>query len=621
MKKIVALGAIAALAGGMIFADEPAIDMKVAEFNGNATVKWGMDLDAGQHGFENSTGDTNLKVNLWNEGTKATEGDGVWGEVEIKGKSLAIKNKEFDGDGNVSLEKALIHLGDKAYIGIKSGDTQVGEYKFSGAIRSADNDNAKWLTNVGPADYSQGIVIGYGDDNFGVDVDIRSYFNDAEGKETHTHYTSAYGIAAEAKLKDSNEFVSGLGVDAGVAYNFADKFSKKAVKDDDDKNGLGSKENFFGFDMTPIFEAMLGPIDNSDKQKAYDDAKKAYEDTKKDVDDGKKTITDLATASNAYAAAKAALDEAVEASAYPAAPAKNAHTLGYSFNAAYKLAIDDTYYVKPAVGFTGTQTTADVELFGETESVSANSNTLVAGVLFGWGETKDSDAGVYFLSDGDQTKKVTPGISVVAAIPLAKTFKAKDSTVTVNDKYSAIIVPSIYTGDLVENLKFAAYSEIGLLKWVEDDKVQEKSGDNVTVNGRAADKDRTLALAAAAGVSYDIKSDDLTITPKAGIRYANTAYVENGLNKVSPLSNKPLFEAGYTKMGLEQKANDKKDTKNFFNLKAGLDVNGLIANTTLFAEYSSANLLNDQDYSNDADDAVRYNVKNGTFNIGAKIHF
>ena len=110
MKKIVALGAIAALAGGMIFADEPAIDMKVAEFNGNATVKWGMDLDAGQHGFENSTGDTNLKVNLWNEGSKATEGDGIWGEVKITGKGLAIKNKAFDGDGNVELNEAKINL-------------------------------------------------------------------------------------------------------------------------------------------------------------------------------------------------------------------------------------------------------------------------------------------------------------------------------------------------------------------------------------------------------------------------------------------------------------------------------------------------------------------------------
>ena len=620
MKKIVALGAIAALAGGMIFADEPAIDMKVAEFNGNATVKWGMDLDAGQHGFDNSTGDTNLKVNLWNEGTKATEGDGIWGEIEIKGKGLTVKNGAFDGDGTVSVEKALIHLGDKAYIGIKSGDTQVGAYKFDGAIRSADNDNAKWLSDVGPANFTQGIVLGYGDDNFGIDVDFRSYYNDAEGKETHTHYTSAYGIAAEAKLKDSNEFVSGLALDAGVAYNLTDKWSSKAAKDDDDKNGLGNKENFFGFDMTPIFKALIPATDLSGLQKAYDDAKKTYEDTKKDVDDGKKTIADLATASNAYATAKANLDTAVKASAYPSVPAKNAHTLGYSFNAGYKFEIDDTYYVKPAVGFTGTMATADVEIEGETESVSSNSNSIVAGVLFGWGANADANAGVPFL-DGDGAKKVTPGISVVAAIPLPTTYKTKDGTLTYNDKYSAIIVPSVYLGDLVENLKFGAYSEIGLLKFFDEDKRKEESGDDITVKGSAEHKDRTMALALAAGVAYDIKSDDLTITPKAGIRYANTAYTENGMNGISPLSNNKLFEAGYTKMGLEQKANDKKDTKNFFNLKAGVDVNGLIANTTLFAEYASANLLNDQDYSNDADNAVRYNVKNGTFNIGAKIHF
>ena len=66
-------------------------------------------------------------------------------------------------------------------------------------------------------------------------------------------------------------------------------------------------------------------------------------------------------------------------------------------------------------------------------------------------------------------------------------------------------------------------------------------------------------MAVAAGVAYDIKSDDLTITPKAGIRYANTAYTENGVNGISPLSNKPLFETGYGKMGLPGKAKDDDD--------------------------------------------------------------
>ena len=646
MKKIVALGAIAALAGGMIFADEPAIDMKVAEFNGNATVKWGMDLDAGQHGFDNSTGDLNLKVNLWNEGSKATEGDGVWGEVKITGKSLAIKNKEYDGDGNVELNTATIHLGDKAYIGIKSGDTQVGEYKFDGAIRSADSDHAKWLTNVGPEKFSQGIVLGYGDDNFGVDVDLRSYYDDDADKGTNTKYTSAYGIAAEAKLKDSNEFVSGLAVDAGVAYNISENYF---IKGNDKSNGAMS-DKYFSLDMEAIEKAAFGYVEPEKeeadpyahvkndlgvdvtavnnaldtlkaKQTAYD-ADKTSETAYDELEDAK---TALETAQKAYdkAIAKATATKAPA----PVVEKKRAdevklHTLGYSFNAAYKFDIDDTYYVKPQVGLTGSVITAAGE-----KKTTINSNTLVAGVLFGWGANEDANAGVPFL-DGDGAKNVTPGISVVAAIPLASSIDYDGEKSNGHNRIQALIIPSVYSGKLVDNLKFAAYSEMALLRgYTEDD--EHNSYDYAVTDADDPEKtSRTFGLAAAAGFSYDIKSDDLTITPKAGIRYANSAYVQNKIGKMAPLSSDALFEEGYGKMGLAGKAKDNGDNDNYFNLKAGVDVNGLVDNTTLFVEYASANLLNDNDYSDKAvgknaygETNKFYNIKNGTFNIGAKIHF
>ena len=114
----------------------------------------------------------------------------------------------------------------------------------------------------------------------------------------------------------------------------------------------------------------------------------------------------------------------------------------------------------------------------------------------------------------------------------------------------------------------------------------------------------------------------MSCTPKAGIRYANTAYVQNKIGKMAPLSSNALFETGYGKMGVGQKAKDNGDNDNYFNLKAGVDVNGLIANTTLFAEYTSANLLNDNEYKDVVGNTQKmYNVKLGTFNIGAKIHF
>ena len=271
---------------------------------------------------------------------------------------------------------------------------------------------------------------------------------------------------------------------------------------------------------------------------------------------------------------------------------------------------------------TGTNVTAKAD----GGSATVNSNNLVAGVLFGWGETKDANAGVYFLNDDDQTKKVTPGISVIAAIPLATKATIKDdndtTTATVTNKVKALIVPSVYLGDLVENLKLAAYSELALLNYTDEPFDHNDDYTDLKYIDVAANKDRTFALAFAAGLAYDVKVDDITVTPKAGLRYANAAYVENGINKIAPLSNKPLFEAGYGKMGVAGK--DSEGNNNYFNLKLGCDVAGLINNTTFFAEYSSANLLNDNEYTAKGayDEVIKYyNIKNGTFDVGCKISF
>ena len=85
-------------------------------------------------------------------------------------------------------------------------------------------------------------------------------------------------------------------------------------------------------------------------------------------------------------------------------------------------------------------------------------------------------------------------------------------------------------------------------------------------------------------------------------------------------------------MGLPGKAKDNGDNENYFNLKAGVDVKGFIPNTTIFAEYASANLLNDDDaYTDPAEGKAGknkyeevnkfYDIKNGTFNVGCKISF
>ena len=84
MKKALSVFLMLALVGS-VFAAEPVADVNIAEFKGDASVQWGVDLDSGKTGFKNSASVT-LKLNLLNEGSKSTTGDGVWGELVIKTK-------------------------------------------------------------------------------------------------------------------------------------------------------------------------------------------------------------------------------------------------------------------------------------------------------------------------------------------------------------------------------------------------------------------------------------------------------------------------------------------------------------------------------------------------------
>ena len=505
MKKIVGMGAAVALAASM-FAAEPVANPQVLEFKGNASVEWGVDLDAGKTGFKNAQ-EASIKVKLFDGGDKATSGSGVWAELKIVAdtKDNEYKNEQ-EGSVNIKAPKvdtAKIHF-NNFYVGIQKGDTETGEFKPQAAIVS---DKA-WLGNVGPADFTQGLVFGYDDSNINAGVDFRSF------EHTSTQYTNAYAIAAEATMKDANEWVEGLEVKGGVSYNLSKNYYEKA------DNNLAVKK---------FANSVEGSI------------------------------------------------------------------LGYSGSVAYKVALDDKYYIKPMAGIVG-----DV-LSGELGTVDylRNRNEFVASVLFGWGAQVNANAGVPFL-DGDDAKKVTPGVSVVFTMPLPikETMDSKDKSTYVRD--IAKIVPSIYSGDIFDGLKFGAYSEIILMR-------DEAEFGSDYMKNACADKDRATAIAIAAGASYDVKAGDVTITTKAGARYANKAYVENSfINKDKDGKEVGLFkDLGYAK-----------DDEGYLNLKIGADINGLLDNTTFFVNYTSANLLNETDYADDY-----YAVKAGTLNVGAKIHF
>ena len=138
----------------------------------------------------------------------------------------------------------------------------------------------------------------------------------------------------------------------------------------------------------------------------------------------------------------------------------------------------------------------------------------------------------------------------------------------------------------------------------------------------------------AATFAYDIKADDVTITPKAGFRFANAAYVENGISNYAMFKENAVFTGmGNQTVKMEgEKAGHL--AGDFLNIKAGIDVDGAIPNTKFFAEYASANLLNKTDYSEgkikvmgtEIDNPMYnekgwYNIKLGTLNVGCTIHF
>lgn len=569
MKKALGVFLMTAMAFGA-FAEEPVADVNIAEFSGNAAVQWGVDLDSGTTGFKNSY-EVNLKLNLLNNGTKSTTGDGVWGELVLKteedtfigwenGDDSAEKGDNYisantglmdrsnGADGfnlKVYVDVAKIHIG-SAYIGIKRGDTQTGELKMDAAIRSADDDRGIWLTDVGPKDYSEGIVAGFENDVTKVDLDVRSWTElDTNGKPTY-QYTNDYALALEGELKGDGIGVKGLSVKAGVSYDFA-----------------------------------------KERQEGFSSVKKTAK--------GSLNLNELMNSSD--------ID--------PRSANVDQHILGYSASVGYKYDLNDTFFVRPQIGFTGS--TGFFSDSVESVDVNINKTTLdmAAGLLFGWGEIgQDMDAGVYFLNN-DDAKKVTPGVGVVVDIPLpgSANFSAKGKGTEMTGKYSwsetvaARIVPSLYSGELIPGLTAAAYADIIVQK-------DGSSTSSTTTNGRTTSKSTTTKnnsdapIAVAFGVKYAIPVGEMTITPQAGVRFMNSEYKAVNVGENANL----LFTNEHNNYGEALTGDD------YLNLKLGVDVAGLIDNTTLSVTWTTRNIINETKKTDTT------NVgKFGTIDLKAKI--
>ena len=545
-------------------------------------MQWGVDLDAGKTGFKNAY-EVVFKLNLLNNGTKSTTGDGVWGELVLKTdgdsfvgwKNTAFSDGAFganEGMGKdlswkVFVDTAKVHFG-PAYIGIKSGDTQTGELKMDAAVRSADNDNAKWLNNVGPADYTQGIVAGYSHDMFNVAADVRSYFPAAKvwsvtwvkgspivDGRTSPAYFGDKDSADDFKAKvDAMQTAMGETTDAVVigGDNGTDWFGKG-----------NQYSNAYAFALEGEFTGVENLSVKAGVSYNFNDG--FYADAAKDV--------------------KTSLN----------------NTLGYSASAGYKLALNDTYYIRPQLGFTGSTVFGKRENGSDKIDTTLTNMSMAAGILFGWGDIGvDANAGVPFLDDDDQTKKVSPGVGVVVSVPLPTLYSESDGDLTYTGNQVVRIMPSFFSGEIVPNLTAAAFADIVMMR----DSVLTVKSDDATTEFKHAPANKDVAMAVAFGAKYAIATGDMTITPNVGVRFMNDSYLDNGIT----LLNTPFGEVD------RNQQRDNKNNDNVMNLKAGVDVTGLIDNTTLSVIYDSRNLLNSTDYKDDNNPA-----KLGTLNFKVKI--
>ena len=170
-----------------------------------------------------------MKLNLLNNGTKSTTGDGVWGE-------LVLKTEE------------------DTFIGWINGDDspEVGDEYFTankGLMGSGRNFGLKVYVDVakihiGPAKYSEGIILGVDTKVAKVDLDLRSYAAGAgkhQGSRGSYQYTGAYAAALEAELKGEGIGLDGFSAKIGTSFNFAKNY--QANKEAADKIDLPTNEH------------------------------------------------------------------------------------------------------------------------------------------------------------------------------------------------------------------------------------------------------------------------------------------------------------------------------------------------------------------------------------------
>ncbi|MBR5033642.1 MAG: hypothetical protein IKX70_08290 [Treponema sp.] len=230
MKKIVGIIAALALAGS-VFAGEPSVSPVILDFTGNASLDWIANLDAETIGMKN-TYEAKFKVAFISEGTKATTGEGLWGELEIK-EGKDEQEATYKNDGGVetktpksgtavaapSVEKAIIHFVDDdfyASMDIKGPDLGLGGGDLFLATKSKTSYPSTSVTLTG----AQGFKI-----NFGMKDLFDANFSFADDGEDVMERKD-FGFKFDATLKA----VENLEIYGGVAYTSEEEKVAMAAK-------------------------------------------------------------------------------------------------------------------------------------------------------------------------------------------------------------------------------------------------------------------------------------------------------------------------------------------------------------------------------------------------------
>lgn len=198
------------------FADEPATNLSVAEFKGEASLEWKTDLDAKTNGFENAA-KAEIKINLFDGGDKATTGDGVWGELKIvtdKDGHASVSGNPSDAVSGtiaavpmiVKVDTAKIHFVDGDF-GVALNIAKPGLGLGEGCVTTATGYEVK-NAGVNPDDK---LVNGF-------KVEVTSSIADANltvaDNGVAANDAKKYGVAADVTVKP----ITDLNIKAAVAY-------------------------------------------------------------------------------------------------------------------------------------------------------------------------------------------------------------------------------------------------------------------------------------------------------------------------------------------------------------------------------------------------------------------